>query len=257
MALACAGNWPQKIGDKTWGAKETTSLVAFPDEAVAFGKHRGMVVRLVHRGKDPARFQGCDSGLPIIREALDSKGRWREIENTRSSWCGNSYHELSLGPNEYWEFVAPVYTGSIKTKIRFRLDASDEFHGRKAKQRWIYSNAFDGAVTKEQLRMGPGAVEIQKAFDSRDAREEGVVETLIELLVEEDKDEDRSWLVKHAVKQTGTVWPRREASCPCPAKAQGPKNGGAASPGGLLALAPRRRCGSLRENPDSHPRIWG
>jgi HEAT repeat protein len=32
------------------------------------------------------------------------------IEDTRTSFCGNSYHQLSLGANEYWEFAAPVYT---------------------------------------------------------------------------------------------------------------------------------------------------
>src|SRR5262245_35402238 len=128
-------NWPKKLGNKPWGAKGTASLVAFPEEAVAYGKYRGMALRLINRGQGPAIFDGCDSGLPIIQEARDEQGRWREIEDTRSSWCGNSYHQLSLGANEYWEFAAPVYTGAIKTRIRFRLDASS-YRGRKAKDHW-------------------------------------------------------------------------------------------------------------------------
>jgi HEAT repeat protein len=205
-------NWAKKLGDKTWAAKETTALVAFPHEAVPFGKHRGMVLRLVHRGKKPALFQGCDSRLPIVQEALDPQGRWREIENLRSSKCGDSYHELSLGRNEYWEFVAPVYTGPMKTKIRFRLDATEDFESRKPKRRWIYSNVFDGAVTKEQFRMEPRAVEIATAFDSRDAREEGVVDTLIELLA--DVDGDRAWLVRRAVDHLGELGPAAKRAVP-------------------------------------------
>jgi hypothetical protein len=72
-------NWPKELGDKPWGAKGTISLVAFPGEAVAYGKHLGMALRLINRGNEPAVFQGCDSGLPIIQEARDEQGRWREI----------------------------------------------------------------------------------------------------------------------------------------------------------------------------------
>src|SRR5262245_7321824 len=33
-------NWPKKLNDKDWGAKGAISLVAFPNEAVAYFKHR-------------------------------------------------------------------------------------------------------------------------------------------------------------------------------------------------------------------------
>lgn len=217
-------NWPKELGDKPWGAKGTISLVAFPEEAVAYGKHRGMALRLINRGKEPATFDGCDSGLPIIQEARDAQGRWREIEDTRSSWCGNSYHQLSLGATEYWEFAAPVYTGATKTKIRFRLDASD-LRGGNAKDHWIYSNEFDGAVTKAQLRMGPNAVEIRKAFSTKDATEAGVMETLIALLAEDEKDRRRSHLPQRAVERLSELGPAAKKAVPALRKVRDEKTG--------------------------------
>src|SRR5438105_3573616 len=52
-------NWPKELGDKPWGAKGIISLVAFPAEAVAYGEHRGMALRLINRGKEAAIFSGC------------------------------------------------------------------------------------------------------------------------------------------------------------------------------------------------------
>lgn len=178
-------NWPKELGNKNWGAAGTLALVAFPDEHVAFGKHRGFALRLVNRGKGPVAFEACDSAMYIVQEARDDKGRWREIEDTPCSWCGNSYHQVTLAANEYWEFAAPAYQGAVKTKIRFRLDAGSG-RGRHTKDNWIYSNEFDGAVSKAQFFMGAAAPEVRRAFASKNAKDEGVVATLIELLTEED-----------------------------------------------------------------------
>lgn len=206
-------NWPQRLGTKRWGAAGTVSLVAFPQEAVAYGSHRGMVLRLINRGKESARFRGCDSSLPIVQEARDERGRWREIEDVRSSPCGESYHRLTLGTHEYWEFAAPVYTGPFKTKIRFRLDAFG-MRGGKAQALWIYSNEFDGAVTKAQLRMGPTQVEISKALCAKDASESDVIRTLVEMLAEDEQDPRRSHLRWQAVEHLTKLGPDAKEAIP-------------------------------------------
>lgn len=77
-------NWPKELGDQNWGAAGDLSLVAFPDEHVAFGKHQGFALRLINRGKKPAGFLACDSALFMVQEARDEKGRWREIEMIRA-----------------------------------------------------------------------------------------------------------------------------------------------------------------------------
>lgn len=181
-------NWPKELANKAWGAKENVALVAFPDEHVAFGKHRGMALRLINRTKQPVDFRACDSRLYLVQEARDDKGRWREIEDMPWSRCGNSYHDVALAASEYWEFSAPLYRGAAKTKIRFRLDASQ----RRGKDRWIYSNEFDGEVAKTQFYIGPTSPEVRRAFASKSAKEDGVVATLIELLNEKEVKSESS-----------------------------------------------------------------
>src|SRR5258708_6110964 len=38
-------NYPKDLGGNDWGAKSVVSIVAFPDEPVAYFKHRGFAVR--------------------------------------------------------------------------------------------------------------------------------------------------------------------------------------------------------------------
>jgi hypothetical protein len=120
------------------------SLVAFPDEPVAYFKHRGFALRLVNRTRTPVPFAAIDSALAIVCEAQDAGGAWQEIEVPPQAICGNSFHRVILGPGQYWQFPAREYTGPVRTKLRFRLDPGD---GGPA----IYSNEFEGRVSATQL----------------------------------------------------------------------------------------------------------
>jgi hypothetical protein len=140
-------NYPKDLGGKEWGAQGAVSLLAFPDEPVAYFKHRGLALRLVNRTGEAVPFAACDSMLMLVREAQDASGAWQEVEAPPQPICGNSFHRVFLGPGEYWEFPAREYAGPTKTKLRFRLDPGA---GRRA----IYSNEFEGHVTGEQLGGG-------------------------------------------------------------------------------------------------------
>ena len=167
-------NWPRDLGDQAWGKKGVVSLVAFPDEPIAYLKNRGIGLRLVNRTGEIAGFSASDSFLYIVQEALDENGVWREIESTPESWCGNSFHHVFLPANKYWQFRARGYSGPIKTKIRFRLDST----GTADKAKPIYSNEFAGEVAKAQFRSGPDRLDVRRAFRSTDPTEKGVVATL-------------------------------------------------------------------------------
>jgi hypothetical protein len=140
-------NYPKELGEKEWGAKGAVSLVAFPDEPVAYFKHRGFALRVVNRTAEAVPFAACDSALFIVREAQDEGGAWREIESRPQTTCGNSLHRVFLGPGQFWEFSAREYAGPTKTKLRFRLDPG-------AGQRAIYSNEYAGQVTAAQVAGG-------------------------------------------------------------------------------------------------------
>src|SRR5262245_13758748 len=143
-------NYPMNLGGKDWGTKGAISLVAFSNEPVGYGKHRGIALRLVNRTDEVVSFLACNSCLYLIQEALDEGGRWREIEWPPWSDCGNSFHRVFLKPNQFWQFSARLYSGPIKTKIRFRLDTNGDRNGGKA----LYSNEFEGLVAAVQFRVG-------------------------------------------------------------------------------------------------------
>lgn len=46
-------------------------------------------------------------------------------------------------PGQYWQFSARDYSGTIKTKLRFRLDIG----GGQV----FYSNEFEGAISAQQF----------------------------------------------------------------------------------------------------------
>jgi len=137
-------NFPKELSGRNWGASGAVSLVAFPEEPVAYFQQRGLALRLVNRTGKRVGFAACDSCLNIVREALDADGKWREIESPPDAICGNSFHKVFLGLGQFWEFPARLYIGSMKTLLRFRLDPGE---GRA----FIYSNEFGGEIAPAQF----------------------------------------------------------------------------------------------------------
>lgn len=111
------------------------------------GKYQGYKVYLVNHSPEVAAFEASDSRLSIIAEAFISGG-WRPIEYLPSSWCGNSYHTVSLAGSQYWEFEVLRFAGTMSTQIRyhlFRKNAAD-----------IYSNAIEASINPRQLHEKQG-----------------------------------------------------------------------------------------------------
>jgi HEAT repeat protein len=177
-------NYPRDLGGKDWGIKGKIALVAFPDEIVAYFSHKGIALRLVNRSSEVTAFAASDSCLFLVQEARDEKGRWREIELPPQPFCGNSFHRVFLQADQYLQFPARLYSGSIKTKIRFRLDPSEEPDAKSA----IYSGEFDGFVAPTQFRPGPDRMSLAQVIKSTDPKAAGVMPVLIEAL-EDDNPE--------------------------------------------------------------------
>ena len=146
-------NFPKAIDPSMRVHRGVISLVVKPDEAVTFEKrYRGLKVLLVNATKETIAFSASDIRLNIVQEALDRDGQWKPIEALSSSWCGNSYHRVFLGANEYWEFAAARYTGGFKTKLRFRLDEQKS----ETEKMTIFSDAFEGSVNAGQFATEQG-----------------------------------------------------------------------------------------------------
>ncbi len=113
------------------------------DERSAFGKSLGRTILVVNDTGSEQGFDAQDSRLPMIHEALDKEGRWRPIEYLPQSFCGNSDHEVYLPAGSAWRFVAPVYGGTMATKLRVRLE-----HPTLGA---LYSEPFAGKIHPAQM----------------------------------------------------------------------------------------------------------
>ncbi len=122
-------------------------LIVKSSGKTSFQRHyRGTSLFLINPSKTALEFSAQDSRLNIVQEALDSNGQWRFIEYLPRSWCGNSYHRVSLPAQHYWHFAAARYTGKLQTRLRFRLLIDDSDSTKS-----IYSNEFSGYVNPEQF----------------------------------------------------------------------------------------------------------
>ena len=109
--------------------------------------YKGYILFLVNKTGNTISLQASDSRLYIIAEIFCG-GTWQPIEYLPSSWCGNSYHHVFLGNNEYWEFDIPKYPGNKKTKLRYKLS--------RGKEGIIYSNEIITYFNKQQLTTKQG-----------------------------------------------------------------------------------------------------
>lgn len=136
-----SSNFAQKT-DSTF-PEQGIYLTINENEFVQIGKNiLGCKLYLVNSSDSALKLTAQDSRLDIVAEAQDKEGSWLPISYLPSSWCGNSYHKVVLDSNEFWEFNIPVFTGPLKTKIRYKLIT---------KSGAIYSNEIESFINKEQL----------------------------------------------------------------------------------------------------------
>ena len=110
-------------------------------------KYNGYKLYIANKTDTIAQFYASDSRLSVISEVF-YKGEWKPVEYLPSSWCGNSYHDVFLNPNEYWEFDIPKFTGKIKTKLRYKLTLD--------RDKYLYSNEILTSINKGQLKNKEG-----------------------------------------------------------------------------------------------------
>lgn len=97
---------------------------------------------LINTSEDKISFHAQDSRLSIVAQVKNKEGEWTSITYLPSSSCGNSYHTITLGPDEYWEFAVPIYKGDFKTKLRYTVVSEDKI---------FVSNEIDALVSLGQL----------------------------------------------------------------------------------------------------------
>ena len=111
-------------------------------------KHNGYKLFIVNKTDSIVRLPASDSRLSVVAQAyIDNK--WQDIEYLPSSWCGNSYHIVSIMPNQYWEFEIPKFVGKINTRLRYQIYLGKE-------KKYLYSNEILASINKKQLQVKQG-----------------------------------------------------------------------------------------------------
>ncbi|MBO9198696.1 MULTISPECIES: WG repeat-containing protein [Niastella] len=111
--------------------------------------YAGYKLYLSNTTDDIIRFEAQDSRLYMDLQAQNEKGEWIDIEYLPGSKCGNSYRQVTLEPNTYWQFKIPKYQGEFSTKIRAALIYYDKTS--PSEESVIYSNIINGKVNPAQF----------------------------------------------------------------------------------------------------------
>ena len=105
----------------------------------------GCKLYLINTSESLIEFNAIDSRINIFAEALNENNKWSSISFLPFSSCGNSYHTIKLDKNEYWDFNIPIFKGTMKTKIRYRLQID--------KENKIVSNEVSAYLNPEQFNI--------------------------------------------------------------------------------------------------------
>lgn len=143
-------NRPKKIDSKinNISIQDTFQIIVKSDTPTEFENGiSGFKVFVINKTDSIINLPAQDSRLYMKRQVF-YKNEWKDIEYLPGSWCGNSYHSVSIKSNEFWEFKAPCIVGKITSKFRFVLDTDDDLP--------IYSNEFQGSFNRRQLKKEQG-----------------------------------------------------------------------------------------------------
>jgi hypothetical protein len=112
------------------------------EKAVINEKYNGYKLYIVNKSDSIVKLLASDSRLSVVAQAfIDDE--WQDIEYLPSSWCGNSYHYVTIKPNSYWEFNVPKFTGKLKTKLRYKLTVNKKLS--------IYTSEVVARINRKQL----------------------------------------------------------------------------------------------------------
>ncbi len=69
-----SSNYPFNSPKSEWGAAGSLSIIAFPDESVAYFQNQGFALRVINKTKNTIAFPACDSSLFLTCEAKTKEG---------------------------------------------------------------------------------------------------------------------------------------------------------------------------------------
>ena len=145
-------NIPKKIKNEKFPNKKLSLIVHVDSKDTIFSNFNAYNVTLSNLTNKEINFSAQDSRLYMKVQAKDEDGIWKDIEYLPNSWCGNSYHTLTLERNNYWSFKTPIYSGGFKTKFRIELMITNRNENEtEEKNIIVYSNEYEGSINPGQF----------------------------------------------------------------------------------------------------------
>ncbi|AFM03257.1 hypothetical protein Fleli_0798 [Bernardetia litoralis DSM 6794] len=136
-------------------SKDSILISIDTEKVVPFaGRYKGRYVYISNISNREIEFNAQDSRLYAKMQALNKDGEWQDIEYLPSSWCGNSYHTMTLKPNHSWSFLTPIYKGDFKTQLRIALIVKENFRD-ESKSVILYSKPVLGSINLAQFWRKP------------------------------------------------------------------------------------------------------
>lgn len=152
-------NYPEKVPPRLTDLPGLNLFIDTTEKDTFSGHYQSYKAYLVNNTSDTAVLPVQDNRLYMKMQAKNFEGKWKDIMYLPSSWCGNSYYNISLLPGHCWQFKIPVTAGARKTKVRLRLD-QDEFSNTVRRDNLtndpmdstvIYSNSFPARINPAQF----------------------------------------------------------------------------------------------------------
>ncbi|OJJ22017.1 hypothetical protein BKI52_08230 [marine bacterium AO1-C] len=112
------------------------------DISVYRDKYFAYKIYVINGSKKTIQIPAQDNHIKLIQQAKNLQGKWQDIEGFINSFCGHSYHKISVKPGYFQIYAAPIVKGSTKTKLRFKLVLRDQI---------LYSNEYAGSVNQGQF----------------------------------------------------------------------------------------------------------
>jgi len=87
---------------------------------------QGCVMYLVNRTGKLLSIPTQDGQILLKLVAETSPGVWQRAQSHRFSWCGNSYHSVTLGPGQHFKTFGYHPTTGTRGKIRYRVFSMED-----------------------------------------------------------------------------------------------------------------------------------
>lgn len=136
---------------KGFAKNEFGIYVNAKEQTIISGQFRGITAYVYNTKLDTFSIDVQDNRLYIVAQALNRRGEWQDVEYNPSSWCGNSYYDIKLAPDECWKFDIPIYDGDFPTMLRLKFDWTKRWTNDGEEIKTIYSNTFPGKINPGQF----------------------------------------------------------------------------------------------------------